>query len=82
MNIDHDFKSLVGEAEIIYTSLIKREMAMENIEKSEKLNKIKETIKRTKAELRARSRTSQLWLNYQNMLQVAKSLIMADRSGS
>ena len=31
MNIDHDFKSLVGEAEIIYTSLIKREMAMENI---------------------------------------------------
>ena len=46
------------------------------------LNKIKEAIKRIQAELHARSRTSELWLNYQNMLQVAKSLIMVDRSGS
>ena len=33
-------------------------------------------------ELRGRSKTSQLWLNYQSMVRVLRSLIKADRTGS
>ena len=49
---------------------------------SEYLSRIDEELEKRKTELSARSKTSQLWLNYQNMVKVAWSLMKADRTGS
>ena len=49
---------------------------------SEVLIKLKKVIQNNKSELAQTSKTSQLWLNYQHMVGIARMLIQADRTGS
>lgn len=65
------------------TSLVKKcEMPLETVFISGTLIRMNEELGKRTMELCARSKTSQLWLYYQNMLEVARSLITADRTGS
>ena len=57
-------------------------MTLETVFTSEILSKIDEELEKRKAELGAWYNTSKLWLNYQGMVKVARSLIMADQTGS
>ena len=76
------FATLVDQSEEIYSSLVAGEKTLEGVETSDIIDKIKEELDKRKSELQATSKTSQLWLNYQKMLKVARALIMADRTGS
>ena len=76
------FATLLDQSEEIYSSLMAGETTLESIETSDILGKIKLELDKRKSELQARSKTSQLWLNYQKMLKVARALIKADRTGS
>lgn len=76
------FESLVDQAREIYASLVAKEMTLESAVASDTLIQTKEKIDTKKTELTNRSKTSQLWINYQRMLQTARALIKADRTGS
>ena len=76
------FATLVDQSEEIYSSLMSGETTLGSIETSDILGKIKLELDKRKSELQARSKTSQLWLNYQKMLKVVRALIKADRTGS
>ena len=77
-----EFESLVDQAGEMYAPLLAKEMTLESAVASDTLNQIKERISTRKEELVSRSKTSQLWINYQKMLQTARDLIKADRTGS
>ena len=49
---------------------------------NETLDKIHNKLCEKRGTIGARSKTSKLWLGYQNMLKVARNLIKADRTGS
>ncbi len=55
---------------------------LESILTSDTVTTMKLELDQMKAKLYNRSKTSQLWINYQKMLQIARSLIKADRTGS
>ena len=73
---------LVSEAEDIYASLVKGETTMDSAKISEPLTQLATAIDKKKAGLRERSKTSQLWLNYQEMMNVSTSLFKSDRAGN
>ena len=73
---------LVDESEEMYYSLLVGEMTLESILTSDTMTTIKLELDQMKTKLHNRSKTSQLWINYQKMLQIARSLIKADRTGS
>ena len=79
---NRQFKSLVDQAGETYSSLVAKETTLETALASDILIQIKEKIDTKKAELSRRSKTSQLWINYQRMLQTARAVIKADRTGS
>ena len=77
-----EFASLVDQCEEMYSSLLAGQTSLESVVTSDTMVKINLGLDKHKTELHARSKTSQLWLNYQQMLAVARALIMADRTGS
>ena len=77
-----EFAAMIEESETLYTALQNGHISFEAVSSSQTLGQIKEQLKKRKMELRARSKTSQLWLNYQDMVRIARTLIMANRSGS
>ena len=77
-----EFATMVEQSEEMYSSLLAGETTSESILTSDTMATIKLELDKKKTEVRGRSKTSQLWLNYQKMLHVARSLIMADRTGS
>ena len=77
-----EFASLVEESEEIYSSLIAGETTLEDVALSDTLATVQQEVNKVKMELQSSSKTSQLWLQYQDMLRCARSLIMADRTGS
>ena len=76
------FESLVDEAGEMYSSLVTKETTLESAVGSDMLREIREKLDAKKAELSTRSKTSKLWISYQRMLQTARALIKADRTGS
>jgi len=76
------FESLVDQAGETYSSLVAKETTLESAVASDMLIQIKEKIDTKKAELSTRSKNSQLWINYQRMLQTARAVIKADHTGS
>lgn len=76
------FAELIAEAEVIYTSLANNLITCETASASQILGRLQQHVEERKSDLSSRSKTSALWLNYQNMLQVARLLVMADRTGS
>ena len=79
---DSQFESLVNQAEEMYSSMVAKETTLESAAASDMLNKIKEKVDTKRSDLSTRSKTSRLWVNYQRMLQTARALIKADRTGS
>ena len=77
-----EFTSLVDQSEERYSSLLAGETTLESIVTSDTIATIQQKMDIKKTELFDRSKTSQLWLNYQRMLQIARALIKADRTGS
>lgn len=76
------FASLVDQSEEMYCSLLAGQTSLESVVTSDTMVKINAELNKRKTEVHAKSKTSQLWLNYQKMLAVARALIMADRTGS
>lgn len=77
-----EFASLVEQSEEMYSTLLTGETTFESVVTSDTMATINLELAKRKTELYARSKTSQLWLNYQKMLAVVRALIMADRTGS
>ena len=77
-----DFVAMIEEYEGTFNKLLNSEVTLDTVLASEIVNRISEQLGKRKMELCARSKTSKLWLNYQNMLKVARSLVIADRTGS
>ena len=82
MDESSTFASLVNRSEEMYSELLAGEATLESVVESDTMDTIKLQIDKRKTELQAASKTSQLWLKYQKMIQVARRLIMADRTGS
>ena len=72
----------LNKAEDIYESLVNGESNLDSAVAFDTLVNLREVVDNKKTELRGRSKTSQLWLNYQSMVRVSRSLIKADRTGS
>ena len=79
---DPRFQSLIERAEDLYTSMLGNVKSRVDVEESDTLTKMNEKIDQKKEELSNRSKTSKLWINYQKMLQLARTLIRTDRTGS
>ena len=79
---DPEFASLVEKSEEIFSSLVEGKGILEDVVVSGTLTTVHQKINKVKMELQSRSKTSHLWLQYQDMLHCARSLIMADRIGS
>lgn len=79
---DSQFESLVNQAGEMYSSMVMKETTLGSAAASDMLNQIKEKVNTKRADLSTRSKTSRLWVNYQKMLQTARALIKADRTGS
>ena len=77
-----EFASQIEEIEKMYSSLLNGDIILESFVTSTIVAKISEILDKKKAELSARSKTSQLWLGYQRMLRTARALIKGDRTGS
>ena len=77
-----DFGPLVDKAEDIYELLVNGESNLDSAVASDMLVSLREVVDNKKTELRGSSKTSQLWLNYESMVQISRSLIKADRTGS
>ncbi|KAG7168439.1 hypothetical protein Hamer_G002487 [Homarus americanus] len=73
---------MVDQVEETYSFLVAKETTLESAVASDMLIQIKDMINTKKAELSTRSKTSQLWINYQRMLRTARMVIRADRTGS
>jgi len=70
-----DFVAMIEEYEGTFNKLLNSEVTLDTVLASEIVNRISEQLGKRKMELCARSKTSKLWLNYQNMLKVARSLV-------
>ena len=77
-----EIPTLLDQAEELYSSLLSGEMTRADAAASEVLIKLETVTETKKLELAQTSKTSQLWLNYQRMVEMARMLIKADRTGS
>ena len=82
INANPEVAEKIEQAEEIYTRVKNGEAPLESVLTSEVLKQLNEQLFRTKQELNAKSKTSQLWLKYQSMVKVARTLVAADRSSS
>ena len=72
-----------NQSEDFYSSLVAGEKIWESIETFDihfVMTKVKLKLDKRKSELQARSKTNQLWLNVQKLLNVARALIKADHN--
>ena len=73
---------MIEDSEQKYTVLINTEVTMKTFLTSANINKLYEEQQKNKLEGSARSKINNLWLSYQSMLKVARSLLKAGRTGS
>jgi len=78
---DPEIQTLLDQAEELYSSVLSGDTTLGDAACSEVLIQL-ETVTEKKSELAQTSKTSQLWLNYQRMVGMARMLIKADRTGS
>ena len=62
LQVDSQFKTLLDQAEEIYSSLMAKKVTMESVVALDVLTSIKDTIDTKKAELHIQSETSCLWM--------------------
>ncbi|KAJ8043657.1 hypothetical protein HOLleu_10852 [Holothuria leucospilota] len=77
-----EFATIVNEAEKMYSSLLKCNITLEDFVESNTVAKINKELDKKRSYLNARSKTSQLLLSYQQMIRIARALIIVDRTGS
>ena len=65
-----------------YSCLLRGETTLETVVTPSAVNRISEILDKKKTEVSAQSKTSKLWVGYQQMLSTARALIKADRTGS
>ena len=76
------FENVLKELETLYTLTETGERDMDSLLKSDCIGTIADRLKSKECELSGHSKTSKQWLNYQQMLGVARELIEANRTGS
>lgn len=76
------FENVLKELETFFALMETGERDMDSLRKSDCIGTIADRLKSKAGELSSHSRTNKLWLNYQQMLGVARELIEADRTGS
>ena len=79
---DPEIQTLLDQAEELYSSLLSGETTLGDAACSEVLIQLETVTEKKKSELAQTSKTSQLWLNYQRVVGMARMLIKADRTGS
>ena len=77
-----EISEMIEEAEKQYTMLKDVKISLESVSSSSVLSQVQKELKKRKREICDRSKTSHVWLNYQRMLEVCRSLVAADRTGS
>ena len=77
-----EFESLIDDVEEMYSSLLKDDITLASLVTSPTVASVSKELETQKSKIRAQSKTSQLWLGYQQMLGVARELIKADRTAS
>ena len=70
--------------ENMYSSVVAKapDSKLDDLLTSDAMHTLEEGVAKICETLSSTSKTSQLWLNYQYMLEVARSLVKADRTGS
>jgi len=76
------FDNTCREMQRLYTCLQTGTVNLETLLKSDCIEEIRKVLNSTKSELSNSSETSKLWINYLKMLEIARNLIEADRTGS
>ena len=79
---DPEIQTLLDQAEELYSSVLSGETTLGDAACSEVLIQLETVTEKKKSELAQTSKTSQLWLNYQRMVGIARMLIYADRTRS
>lgn len=79
---DPGFQDQVEELERLYTLMETDESDLESLLKADCIREIDETVTLKRDELAETSKTSKLWVHYQQMLGIARGLVAADRMGS
>lgn len=79
---DPGFANLSQELEQLYAQTVAGDTDLHSLIPSACLSEIVHLLSTKRNELSAHSSTSKLWLNYQQMVGVARELIEADRTGS
>ena len=79
---DPKFSSVVEEMEAVYSAVVSGEKPLESLKSSEEIKYVEQTIHAAKVSMAASSKTSQLWIGYEKMMETARALIRADRTGS
>ena len=82
MEDDPDFHEQLEELERLYTLMESGECTLESLSKSGCIRRIDQSVSNKKDELAAASKTGALWVNYQKMVGIARTLVAADRMGS
>ena len=77
-----EFESLIQQLEALYSQAENGEIHVDKVIGSDCMEKFVQVVASKKCELSNNSKTSKLWLNYQQMLGVARELIEANRIGS
>ena len=72
----------VEEIDRLYSSILDGDIWLTDVEESATLNKVQEHLGHLKTVLAAKSRTAKLWILYMDYVQIVKSFIRAERSGS
>ena len=79
---DPEIQTLLDQTEGLYSSFLSGETTLGEAACSEVLIQLETVTEKKKIELAQTSKTSQLWLNYQRTVGMARMLIKADRTGS
>lgn len=82
MQDDPKVSSVVEEMEAVYSAVVSGEKPLEALKSSEEIRYLEQTIQSAKVSMAASSKTSQLWIGYGKMMDTARALIRADRTGS
>ena len=77
MTDNHNFEDQIIELERLYTLKVEGAISMETMLKSECVHALDAKVADKKDILAANSKTSKLWLNYQHMVGISRSLVAA-----
>ncbi len=72
----------LDEAHTLYEKLMSGDMCVEEVCSSNVLERIKDSLKKHSESMKKSSRTSALWVQYMNMIDILRKFIIAERTGN